>query len=101
MSDLRIGGVGGAAGTPSLQPAGRTGRGDGVGFGDALRQALGEVNQLQQSADHAAQAFSLGQTRDVASTLITIEKANIGFQLALQIRNKLVEAYQEIMRTPI
>ncbi len=100
MSEFRITGVGG---TPGLQPAvraGQTGAG-GTRFGDALRQALGEVNQLQVSADQAAQAFSLGQTRDVASTLITIEKANIGFQLALQIRNKLVEAYQEIMRTPI
>jgi flagellar hook-basal body complex protein FliE len=62
---------------------------------------VGQVNQLQQAADTATQEISVGRTRDVASTLIAIEKANLGFQLTLQIRNKLLEAYQEIMRTPI
>ncbi len=98
MSELRVSGIGSA---PALQPSGRAARPGGAGFGEALRQALGQVNDLQQAADRAAQDFSVGNTRDVASTLITIEKANLGFQLAVQIRNKLLDAYQEIMRTPI
>jgi flagellar hook-basal body complex protein FliE len=72
-----------------------------AGFGDLLREAVGQVNQLQKAADTATQEFSVGRTQDVASTLIAIEKANLGFQLTLQIRNKLLEAYQEIMRTPV
>ena len=80
---------------PMARPAG------GAGFGEALQHALSQVNQLQQDADAATQEFSLGRTRDVAPTLIAIEKANLGFQLTLQIRNKLLEAYQEIMRTPV
>jgi len=97
MSDLRIAGVGR---TPSLPGPASTVK-PAAGFGDALQQALGQVNQLQQTADVAAQEFSVGQTRDVAGTLIAIEKANLGFQLALQVRNKLLEAYQEILRTPL
>ena len=99
MSDLRIGPTGqaapvrGAATTP-------TPRGD-AGFGEALTRALGDVNALQQAADASVQDLSLGRTRDVAGTLIAVEKANLGFQLTLQIRNRLLEAYQEVMRMPL
>jgi flagellar hook-basal body complex protein FliE len=98
MSELRITGIGppAANGLPSVGS-----RGKGVEFGESLRQALGQVSELQQAADSSIREFSLGQTRDVAGTLIAVEKANLGFQLALQIRNKLLEAYQEILRTPL
>jgi flagellar hook-basal body complex protein FliE len=99
MSDLRIAGVG-SANAPvvakPLEPAVK-----GAGFGESLGQALDQVNQLQKAADRASQDFALGQSRDVASTLIAIEKATLGFQFALQIRNKLLEAYQEVMRMPM
>jgi flagellar hook-basal body complex protein FliE len=98
MSDFRIlpvGSPGGILPKPGASSAGDT------GFGDLLRQAVGQVNQLQKTADTATQEFSVGRTQDVASTLIAIEKANIGFQLTMQIRNKLLEAYQEIMRMPV
>lgn len=72
-----------------------------AGFGSTLHQALAEVNRLQTAADRATEDYSLGRTRDIAGTLITIEHANLAFQLTLQIRNKLVEAYQEVMRMPI
>jgi flagellar hook-basal body complex protein FliE len=101
MSELRIGGVGAGAESGSLLPGRKPGAAERVGFGDALRQALGQVNELQRGADQATQAFSLGQSRDVAGTLIAIEKANLGFQLTLQLRNRLLEAYQEIMRMPV
>jgi flagellar hook-basal body complex protein FliE len=99
MSDLRIGLAGeaapvrGATATPVTR--------GGAGFGEALARALGEVNALQQTADASVQDFSLGRTRDVAGTLIAVEKANLGFQLTLQIRNRLLEAYQEVMRMPL
>ena len=98
MSDMRVMGIGGVSQGVSLTPGVRT---DGAGFGDALRQALGQVSDLQRAADASVQEFSLGQSRDVAGTLIAVEKANLGFQLALQIRNKLLEAYQEVLRTPL
>lgn len=97
MSDLRVTGLGGAR---PIVPAGREVT-PSEGFGLSLREALGNVNELQQDADRAAESFSVGRTQDVAGTLIAIEKANLGFQLALQVRNKLLEAYQEILRMPI
>ena len=96
MSEIQIGAV-----TPAASPtsgAGATPAAKGAGFGETLRDALGQVNQLQQSADTASTEFALGHNRDVAATLIAVEKANMAFQLTLQIRNKLVEAYQEVMR---
>ncbi len=98
MSDMRITGVGGVSPGLSVTPGART---DGAGFGEALRQALGQVSDLQRTADASVQEFSLGRSRDVAGTLIAVEKANLGFQLTLQIRNRLLEAYQEILRTPL
>lgn len=99
MSDISIQAVG--APGPGRQAAGPTAAGKGAGFGEALRGALDQVNGLQQTADKAAQDFALGQTQDVAGTLISLEKANMAFQFTLQIRNKLLEAYQEIMRMPM
>ncbi len=97
MSDLRVTGLGGAR---TIAPAVSAAK-PSEGFGTSLREALGTVNRLQQDAAQAAENFSVGRTQDVASTLITMEKANLGFQLALQVRNKLLEAYQEILRMPI
>jgi len=97
MSDLRIAPVGG----PTISPTPATPGVRSPGVAGAFREALEQVDQLQKAADQAGQAYALGENRDVASTLITIEKANLAFQLTQQIRNKMVEAYQEIMRMPI
>ncbi|MFQ5829763.1 MAG: flagellar hook-basal body complex protein FliE [Candidatus Methylomirabilia bacterium] len=67
-------------------------------FGQALKTAIAEVNQAQLSADEAARSFAVGKTRDVASTMLEVEKANVTFQLMLQVRNRLLEAYQDILR---
>jgi flagellar hook-basal body complex protein FliE len=99
MSDFGIGPVGSA--NPALPVTGPAPAATGVEFGEALRRALAPVNELQQAADRASQEFALGHSQDVASTLIAIEKANLAFQFALQIRNKLLETYQEIMRMPL
>jgi flagellar hook-basal body complex protein FliE len=97
MSDLGIAPVGG----PVLFPTPATPSVRGSASAGAFRELLEQVDQLQKAADKAGQAYALGENRDVASTLITIEKANLAFQLTQQIRNKVVEAYQEIMRMPV
>jgi flagellar hook-basal body complex protein FliE len=70
-------------------------------FGDLLKDAVAAVNQAQQSAEEAAKSLAAGQSRDVAQTMIAVEKANVTFQLMLQVRNRLLEAYQEVMRIPV
>ena len=71
------------------------------GFGETLGRAMAGVNALQLDADTAAVSLASGQPVDTAKTLVTIEKANIAFQFAMQVRNKLLEAYQEVMRMQV
>jgi len=70
-------------------------------FADALSTALHEVSQLQTRADDLATQLALGKEVDVHDAVIAAEEASLGFQYALQIRNKLIEAYQEVMRMQV
>ena len=67
-------------------------------FSNTLRASIEEVNRLQRQADKAIESLAVGETKDVAQTMIAVEKANISFQLMTQVRNRLLEAYQEVMR---
>lgn len=67
-------------------------------FADMLRSLVGEVQETQRTAATAAQDFATGKTTDVAATMIATEQAAITFSLMLQVRNRLLEAYQEIQR---
>ena len=70
----------------------------GPSFGQMLQGALGQVSGLQ---DHAAQmttAFAQGKTGDIHSVMIASEQATMALQLTTQIRNKAIDAYQEVMR---
>ena len=67
----------------------------------ALQQSIAEVNQLQSEADDAVQNLNTGNKKDIHGTLVALEKADISFQLLMQVRNKIVAAYQEIMRMQI
>lgn len=70
-------------------------------FGDFLRLALAKVEQSQTDASRAAQQLATGEIKDVAEVMIASEKASLSLQLTIQVRNKLLEAYQEIMRMPV
>jgi flagellar hook-basal body complex protein FliE len=63
-----------------------------------LQQSLSNVNQLQLEADKAVAALASGQEQDLHNTMITMEKADIAFRLLMQIRNKVINAYETIMR---
>lgn len=67
-------------------------------FQTLLKNSLDGVNQSQRSAESLAQAFETGATNvDLSSVMVAMQKANISFQAMVQVRNKLVSAYQEIM----
>ncbi len=70
-------------------------------FGEMLKSHLTEVNHLQTSADVAAQKLASGQDKDIHNTMIAMEKAGVALQLTMQVRNKVLEAYQEIMRMQV
>ena len=97
MADVRI-----TSATPTTRPLELPElRPKGQGFGEVLGRALGDVNRLQTEAGEAAARLGAGQGQDMTETLLAVEKANISFQFAMQIRNKLLEAYQEIMRIQV
>jgi flagellar hook-basal body complex protein FliE len=70
-------------------------------FGEILKTSLSEVNQLQKNADRAIQELAAGNEKDIHQTMIALEKAEISFQFMMQVRNKIIAAYQEIMRMQV
>lgn len=73
----------------------------GPSFTEVLGAALDKLNGEQIQADQMTEALATGQAPDLHSVMITSEKSMISFQLAVQVRNKALEAYQEIMRMQI
>jgi flagellar hook-basal body complex protein FliE len=70
-------------------------------FTSALKSALNQVNGLQNNASEAATAFERGETTDIASVMLAKQQASIGFEATLQVRNKLLSAYKDIMSMPV
>jgi len=75
--------------------------GGGISFGEALTRALEKVNEAQVRADEAIKKFIAGEVEDLHTVLIALREAETWMQLAVQVRNKVVEAYQEISRMPV
>lgn len=69
-----------------------------VQFGQVLADAISRVEQDQVQAEDAAVRLAAGQVDDLAEVMIAAERASLSLGLAVQIRNKALEAYQEIMR---
>lgn len=70
-------------------------------FGEVLNDSLKEVNELQMKADQAIEDFATGQTKNVHETMIALNKADTAFRMTMQVKNKIVEAYQEIIRMQV
>ena len=90
---------------PELSPARTEKAADtaapGLDFGQVLKQAVERVEQDQKGAAEAATRLVTGQAVDLSEVMIASERANLSLGLALQVRNKMLEAYQEIMRMPL
>ncbi|RLB72086.1 MAG: flagellar hook-basal body complex protein FliE [Deltaproteobacteria bacterium] len=68
------------------------------GFGQLLRESLGKIDGLQHKADEQVTAVQSGRSADMIEAIVALEEADMSFQLLLQVRNKAVRAYEEIMR---
>lgn len=89
--------VGSSSSTSGLQETG----GPQKSFADTLNEAISNVNELQKSSDKAMQNLATGRTDNVAEVMITAEKADIALKLMVQVRNKIIDAYQEIMKMQV
>ncbi|HUP04093.1 MAG TPA: flagellar hook-basal body complex protein FliE [Bryobacteraceae bacterium] len=67
-------------------------------FQSALSSAIGSIESLQNNAANSIQQFLTGQNDELHSTILATQKAELAFELGLQVRNKVVDAYQEIMK---
>ncbi len=83
---------------PSLDQSGQR---DGGGFCDLLAKAVEDTNTAQINADKAVSDFSLGKADNIHDVMIALEQADISMRLLVQMRNKAVEAYQEIIRMQV
>lgn len=71
-------------------------------FADLLGQAVNKVNDTQQASNQLTQAFEIGNSGvDLTDVMIASQKASVSFQALTQVRNKLVQAYQDIMQMPV
>jgi flagellar hook-basal body complex protein FliE len=70
-------------------------------FGTLLSSALENLNRLDNTANQAVARLAAGEDVDLHQVMIAVQEADIAFQLALQVRNKLVDAYHEVMRMQV
>ncbi|MFZ1129696.1 MAG: flagellar hook-basal body complex protein FliE [Terriglobales bacterium] len=85
-------------GTSPTNPTTPSSSGTGGGFGDTLKDAIRQVNDLSDNSDQKVTELVQGDRQDVHNVMIAVEKADIAFQLMMQVRNKIVNAYQEVSK---
>jgi len=79
----------------------KTNETNNVSFGDFLQNAINETNNLQLESTQITEDFLTGKTDDIHSVMIAGEKANLALQFTMQVRNKVVDAYKEIMNMQV
>ncbi|MCB0341035.1 MAG: flagellar hook-basal body complex protein FliE [Pseudobdellovibrionaceae bacterium] len=74
---------------------------DSKSFADTLKDAVQSVNALQKDADIKMQQLATGEAKNIPEVMVAAEKADIAFKLMVQVRNKIIEAYQEVMKMQV
>jgi flagellar hook-basal body complex protein FliE len=88
-------------GLPPISDKKKSQEKSGASFGNMLKNYLQDVNKLQKEADKTIQNLAVGNEKNIHETMIAIEKADISFRLMMQIREKIIKAYEEIIRMPL
>lgn len=83
--------------TQSVKPSG----GAGGGFDNVIKKAINDVNELQTDADKVTNKLASGDSVEIHQAMIAMQKASTALQFTIQVRNKVIEAYQEIMRMQV
>ena len=98
MSDLPIKNVGVNSGIGDVSQTKQV-KNEGGNFENVINEALNKVSQVQEDVDKAVNELSTGG--DITSAVLAIEKADMTFQMMLEVRNKLISTYQEVMRMQV
>ena len=91
--------ISGAPVPETLRPA--TPAGGGAAFQDVFASAIGNVEAFSRNASASVERFLAGEGEELHTTILATQRAELSFEMFLQVRNKVVSAYQEIMRMPI
>lgn len=73
----------------------------GKSFSEVLQNSIEQVNEYQVQADTAIKELVAGRTKNIHETMLTIERADTSLKLMMQVRNKILDAYKEIMKMPV
>lgn len=92
-----IGSISGSLGIDSVSPASSTTKSGGGDFGSALKSAVQQVDHYQQDANQAVEQFLQGNG-ELHNVALATQRAEMAFDLGMQVRNKIVSAYQEVMK---
>ena len=97
-----ISGLGAEFQLPQLEGVAQTPKtGEGDGFGNLLAEQIGKLAEMQTEGAQQAQALATGQAQDVSEVVMAVERASLSLSMAATVRNKAVEAYQEIFRMQV
>lgn len=83
---------------PGVRREGDATKEAGESFKDIIKHKIREINELQIDADTAIERVELSDSGSIHEAMMALEKANISFRAMMQVRNKILEAYQEVMR---
>jgi flagellar hook-basal body complex protein FliE len=83
------------------EPTGKAEKPQGPSFSERVGDAVNKVAEQQNSAAQAAKDFETGKTEDIAAVMVEQQVASLGFQLTLNVRNKALNAYRDIMNMPV
>jgi flagellar hook-basal body complex protein FliE len=84
-----------------IQPSAGTGSSQGGAFQDVFSSAIRDVEGFTQKANASTERFLAGDGEELHSTIMATQQANLAFDLFMQVRNKIVGAYQEVMKMPM
>lgn len=99
MTDIQK--IGSVTGQPIAEPLQQKQPASGASFADAIKDALQEVQGVQNDAEKAIQDFAKGEVKDIHTVVVALEKADMSLQTMMQVRNKLLTAYEEIQRMQV
>jgi flagellar hook-basal body complex protein FliE len=86
------------------EPLGQSFKGSesqGPSFADTLKEAVNTVNTLQKESDNKAQDLATGKTTNIPEVMMAAEKADLALRMMVQVRNKIIDAHQEVMKMQV
>jgi flagellar hook-basal body complex protein FliE len=84
-----------------IENTGRLSEKANTSFSEVLKESISKVGELEKEADKEVEKLATMESKDIHNTMIAIEKADLTFQMMMQVRNKIISAYEEIMRMQV